>query len=98
MLWSQMIWDPVFNTIMKNKFNAVASEEFSEDGKYEVSRLKTVLASLSVVGCGLGDTWEKTTSKMGRPNDNLEWLLEFCHEKLDMPVLVKVRTHADSVL
>lgn len=90
-----MTWDPVFNAIMKQKFNAVASEEFSEHGKYPVDRLKTNMAVLSLVGCGLGDVWTKEERKYQpeRANDNLEWFSQVIQKELELPLILKGILH-----
>ncbi len=95
--WSQKLHDPVFNNILKEKFNCVASEAFSENGKYPVDRLKSNLMSLGVVGCGLGDTWIKNIDSP-RENSSLSWLVKYCHEELDMPVIVKGILHPDDAI
>ena len=53
-----MTWDPVFNQYLIDKFGCVASEEFSQDGLYNVDRLKANLTMLSILGCSNGDTWD----------------------------------------
>ncbi len=91
------MWDPVFNSILKQKFQCVASEEFGENGKYPVNRLKTVMLALQVVGCGLGDVWQKSDSRVQPPraNDNLEWFADFVQKQLDMPLVLKGIMHPD---
>lgn len=95
MKWSQKLFDPVFNALLKSKFNCVAVEEFSENGKYAVDPLKANLLSLSVVGTGLGDVWEVKDKQTTRANDNLEWILDVVHKDLDMPLVVKGILHPD---
>jgi len=93
--WCQMVWDPVFNELLKTKMGCVASEEFSEGGKYPVDRLKANMGVLGMLGCGLGDTWSKEEAVSGRPNDNLDWFKELVQEELGLPLLVKGIQHPD---
>jgi lactate 2-monooxygenase len=107
--WCQMTWDPVFNSILKAKMNCVASEEFSENGKYPVDRLKANLTALSLVGCGLGDKWSNddaeesdtttttTTAAADAPpvreNDTMKWFCDVIKDELDLPLVIKGIVH-----
>lgn len=106
--WCQMTWDPVFNAILKEKLKCVASEEFSENGKYPVDRLKANLMSLSLVGCSLGDKWtndevvssdnngyvtEEATT--GRENNTMKWFCKVVKDKLDLPLIMKGIMHPE---
>ena len=99
-----MTWDPVFNAILKAKMNCVASEEFSEDGKYPVDRLKANLTALSLVGCGLGDKWKKDnaitdeTASPGRENDTMKWLCDVVKDKLNLPLIIKGIVHPEDAI
>ena len=92
--WCQLTWDPIFNQMMKEKMNCVASIEFSENGKYPVDRLKANLMALSVVGCGYGDRWshDKNSTPI-RENDSMAWLCKVVKEELNLPLLIKVCLH-----
>ncbi len=85
----------MFNSILKQKMNCVAAEEFSEDGKYTVDSLKANLLGLSLVGCGSGDVWDKKDAKSNRANDNLDWIIDFVKNELKMPLLLKGILHPD---
>ena len=77
----------------------VAAEEFSEGGKYPVSRLKANLMTLSILGCGIGDVWDKSQAKNTRPNDNLDWFKELVQKECELPLLLKGILHpSDAVL
>lgn len=102
-----MTWDPVFNSILKEKMNCVASEEFSEGGKYPVDRLKANLTALSVVGCGLGDRWKHDSESAAgcndarvssRDNDTMKWFCETVKTKLDLPLVIKGIMHPDDAI
>lgn len=98
MTWCQMVWDPVFNDILKTKMGCVAAAEFSENGKYPVDRLKANLAVLGMLGCGLGDTWSKENAVCGRPNDNLDWFKELVQGQLGLPLVVKGIQHPEDAV
>ena len=95
-----MTWDPVFNALLKQQFNCVSSEEFSENGKYKVDRLKSNLMALGIVGCGLGDKWEISKLKKGeqtqvRPNATLGWFKDVVQKEYQLPLLLKGILHPD---
>jgi hypothetical protein len=97
--WSQMTWDPVFNDKLKKQFGCVSDEAFSENGKYQVDRLKTNLLALSLVGCGQGDKFNTnrdvsafgvaTDSNRVRPNDHMGWLCDVVKKELGLPLILK---------
>ncbi len=95
-----MTWDPIFNNMLKEKFNCVASEEFSENGKYPVDRIKSNLTALSLVGCSLGDRWnfDDSANKSTRENDSMAWFVKVVKEELNLPLLVKGILHPDDAI
>eukprot|EP00123_Amoebidium_parasiticum_P017583 comp23905_c0_seq1/m.42088 comp23905_c0_seq1/g.42088 ORF comp23905_c0_seq1/g.42088 comp23905_c0_seq1/m.42088 type:complete len:538 (-) comp23905_c0_seq1:356-1969(-) len=95
--WGQPRFDPVFNAILKQKFNCVADESFSENGKYQVNRLVTNMTLMQLHGGSLGETWDRIPSEEGKPprrrNDNADWLIELCNGELDLPLVLKGVLH-----
>ncbi|KNC84174.1 hypothetical protein SARC_03596 [Sphaeroforma arctica JP610] len=95
--WGQGRSDPTFNGIMKGQFNSVASEQFSDDGKYEVSALKTNMLTLATVGVSAGDVWdkEKVPEPVDKPHQSIDWMVDFVQGELDLPLVLKGIQHPD---
>lgn len=76
----------------------MAHDSFSEGGTIPVSSLKAAMTMLAMHGGSLGETWDKMEKPNGRPNDNLDWMLDLVHNELDLPLIIKGIIHpADAV-